>query len=583
MREIFKGVKKYVPRLVVTYVLYVLSTLCAVALPTLMTGVVDNGINAGNMQYVYKACAAMAAVTVLDVGLIVFSYKLGNDAIIGFNHDLRVRIFGKVLRMSAKEVKKYGVGGLLTRSLDDADRICDVVGTVLSMMASIPITLIAGTVLAFRKSPLLAGILLAFTPIVALVVFLCGRNTHKHWRIADEEIDKQNTLISARLSGIRVVRAFNQEETEQGKIERATRRMSKSIVRGNMRAELIAPISMFVLNVATVLIIVVGAQQITKPNTLLTAGGVLAVIEYVGMITTGILDVSYFLSEIPRFRTKCGRVKELLTAKDENEGFASGKSLQADGSIRFENVGFSYTGDGLVLSGVTAQIKAGETVAFIGGTGAGKSTLVRLLCGLDTPTEGKIFFGDEDISLYPPVEIRKNISCVRQRDVVFSGRLRSSVDAAGTHIDDEVLSALADGQLQSFLEEKEEGLKYALGERGRNLSGGQKQRVCISRSLLKDAPIYIFDDSFSALDFLTESRLRAALKKRLAGKTQLIVTQRVSTARSCDKILVFDGGKLVAVGTHEHLVESCALYREIHLSQSGVGIKEAEVEHEREE
>ncbi|MBQ7913318.1 MAG: ABC transporter ATP-binding protein [Clostridia bacterium] len=586
MREIFKGIKKYIPRLIAAYILEVLSTLCAVALPTLMTGVVDNGINAGDMQYVYKACAIMAAVTVLDVALIVFSYKLGNEAIIAFNHDLRVRIFGKVLKMPAKEVKKYGVGGLLTRSLDDADRICDVAGTVLSVMASIPITLIAGTVLAFRKSPLLAGILLAFTPIVVLVVFLCGRNTHKHWHIADEEIDRQNTLIRARLSGIRVVRAFNQEPTEQAKIERATRRMSKSIVRGNMRSELVAPISMFVLNVATVLIVAVGAQQMTKPNTLLTAGGVLAVIEYVGMITTGILNVSYFLSEIPRFRTNCRRVKELLTAKDENEGFVRGEELKADGSIRFENVGFSYTGDGLALSGVTAEIGAGETAAFIGGTGSGKSTLVRLLCGLDTPTEGKIFFGDKDISAYPPVEIRKNISCVRQRDAVFSGTLKNSVDGAGAHTEDEVRSVLADGQMQGFLEEKEEGLEYALGERGSNLSGGQKQRVCISRALLKDAPIYIFDDSFSALDFLTESRLRGALKKRLAGKTQLIVTQRVSTARTCDKILVFDGGKLAAVGKHEELVKNCALYREIHLSQSGEGLTEAEeteAEYEREE
>lgn len=585
MREIFKGIKKYAPKLAATYILYVLSTLCTVALPTLMTGVVDNGINAGDMQYVYKACALMAAVTVLDVGLIIFSFKLGNEAILRFNHDLRVRVFDKVLKMPPKKVKKYGVGGLLTRSLDDIDRICDVAGTVLSVLASIPITLIAGTALAFRKSPLLAAVLLAFTPIVVLVVFLCGRNTHKHWHIADEEIDKQNTLIRARLSGIRVVRAFNQEGTEQAKIERATRRMSKSIVRGNMRAELVAPISMFVLNAATVLIVIIGAKQITKPDTLLTAGGVLAVIEYVGMITSGILNVSYFLSEIPRFRTNCGRVKELLTAEDENEGFYGGE-LRADGSIRFENVGFSYTGDGLAIFGITAEINAGETVAFIGGTGSGKSTLVRLICGLDTPTEGKIFFGNKDISAYSPIEIRKNISCVRQRDVVFSGTLKNSVDSAEAHTEAEVRSALTDGQMQSFFEEKEEGLEYPLGERGRNLSGGQKQRVCISRALLKDALIYIFDDSFSALDFLTEARLRAALKKRLAGKTQLIVTQRVSTARSCDKILVFDGGKLAAVGCHDQLIKTCPLYREIHLSQSGEelqGQEATEGENERKE
>ena len=190
------------------------------------------------------------------------------------------------------------------------------------------------------------------------------------------------------------------------------------------------------------------------------------------------------------------------------------------------------------------------------------------MCGLEQPTEGKIYFGEKDICDYSPAQVRKNISCVRQRDVVFSGTLRQSVDTEA-HTDEEVYLALSDGQMQAFLEEHEEGLDYLIGERGSNLSGGQKQRVCISRALLKKAPIYIFDDSFSALDFMTEARLRSRLKKRLAGKTQIIVTQRVSTAKTCDKILVFDSGRLVAVGRHEQLIDACSLYREIYLSQTG--------------
>lgn len=568
MKKIFKGIKKYLLPLFFAFLLNVLSTLCMVALPTLMTKVVDHGINEGNLSYVYTACAWMAVVTVADVFLTVFSIKLENNVSLDFNHDLRTRVFNKVLSISPKKLKSYSTGTLLTRSIDDVDRIVDVAGSLPSLLASIPITLIAGTVLAFRQSPALAGVLLAFTPIVVLVVFLCERNVHKHWVIADEQIDKQNSLIRARLSGIRVVRAFNQEQTEQAKIEKATRTMSKSMVRGNMHSELVAPASMLVLNIATILIIALGAKQIASPNSLLTAGGVLAVIEYVGMITSGILSISYFIAQIPRFRTNCIRISEILSAEDENDGFMQ-EELSADGSIRLENVGFSYTGDGLALSGVSATINAGETVAFIGGTGAGKSTLVRLLCGLEKPTEGKIYFGDKDISEYSPNAIRKCVSCVRQRDAVFSGALKKSLDAKSEHTDEEVLSALWDGQMQSFLQEKTEGLEYAVAERGGNLSGGQKQRVCIARALLKDAPMYVFDDSFSALDFMTESRLRARLKKRLAGKTQIIVTQRVSSAKACDKILVFDKGKLVAVGKHEELLHSCTLYREIHLSQTG--------------
>ena len=568
MKLIFQGAKKYAKPLFFAFILNVLSTLCMVALPTLMTKVVDRGINAGDLPYVYTACALMAIVTVLDVIFTVISNKITNDASLDFNHDLRTRVFDKVLYVSPKQLKNYSTGTLLTRSIDDVDRISEVTGSLPSLLASIPVTLIAGTVLAFRQSPLLAGVLLAFTPLVVLVVILCERNVHKHWVVADEQIDKQNALIRARLSGIRVVRAFNQEHTEQGKIERATRTMSTSIVRGNMRSELVAPASMLVLNIATVLIIALGAKQITSPNTLLTAGGVLAVIEYVGMITSGILSVSYFLAQLPRFRTNCMRISELLSAENENDGYLQ-PQLTADGSIRLENVGFSYTGDGLALSGVSASINAGETVAFIGGTGAGKSTLVRLICGLEKPTEGTIYFGDKDITKYPPNAIRACVSYVRQRDLVFSGALKKSLDAEEKHSEEELLSALSDGQLKSFVDEKEEGLDYPITERGGNLSGGQKQRACIARALLKDAPMYVFDDSFSALDFLTESRLRARLKKRLAGKTQIIVTQRVSTAKTCDKILVFDNGKLVAVGRHEDLLQNCALYKEIHLSQTG--------------
>lgn len=568
MREIFKDMKKYVLPLSVAFVLYVLSTLCSVALPTLMTNVVDKGIAAGDMSYVYKACGLMALVSAADVVLVVVSYKIINDALLRFNHGLRTRVFSKILSMSPKKAKSFGTGALLTRSTEDVDRIGDGAGSIVSMMGSIPVTLIAGTVLAFRKSAALASIMLAFTPIVVLVVFLCSRGVHKGWQETDKLIDKQNALISARLTGIRVVRAFNQEDTEQAKIEKATRTMSRGIVRSNMRMELVTPISTFVLNLATVLILAIGARQITDPNGLLTAGGVLAVIEYVGMITSGILSVSYFLSEIPRLRSNCNRISEILTLPSENDGLETAP-LCADGSIRLENVGFSYTGDGAALSNITATIESGETVAFIGGTGSGKSTLVRLLCALDSPTEGKIYFGDKDISAYAPTEVRKAVSCVRQRDVVFSGTLKGSVDALGNHTDEEVLSAIADGQLGDFVAEKENGLAYAVVERGGNLSGGQKQRVCISRALLKDASIYIFDDSFSALDFMTESKLRARLKKRLKGKTQIIVTQRVSTAKSCDKILVFDAGKLLAVGNHDDLAENCPLYREIYLSQTG--------------
>lgn len=578
MKEIYKGTKRLIFPILVCFVLNVLCTLCSVALPTLMTNVIEMGINKGDMQYVYKACVLMGIVSVVNAGVSILVYKISCYVSNKYMHDLRVRVFNKAVALSAKQAKEIGSASLVTRTLEDVGTISDVSWMIVNVFSSIPITLIIGTILAFRQSVLLAAIMLAFTPVIVFVVYFCQRNTHKYWEIADKDIDTQNDLLRSRLTGIRVVRAFNQEDTEQKKLEAATRHMSKSIVKGNMRAQLIAPISTFVLNLAILLIVVVSAQQIIKPSSAVTAAGVFAVTEYVGMILSGILSIGYMLAQLPQFKNKCKRVEEILVTEDENAGYIGGE-LCSDGHIRLENVGFAYAGDGLAISGITAEIAAGETVAFIGGTGSGKSMLVRLLCGLDRPTEGKIWFGDADLSCYAPSEIRKNVSCVRQRDIVFSGTLRSSADTLGTHTDEEVLAALRDGQMGSFVDEHAEGLDYPIEERGGNLSGGQKQRLCIARALLKDAPIYIFDDSFSALDFMTESKLRGRLKERLDGKTQIVITQRVSSAKHCDRIFVFDGGELIAQGTHDELINSCRIYREIYRSQTG---EQMEEQHENE-
>lgn len=569
MRLILKKLKKYALPLTISFVLLVLSTLCSVALPTLMTNVVDKGVGGGNFAYVVKTCAWMAVVTAVDAVLIVVAYKISNHAILAFDCDLRKEIFEKVCKTSLSNVTEKGESTLLTRSIDDADRIGDTLGAIISALSAIPFTLALGTVLAFKKDAMLAGILLLFTPVVVAIVFFASKKLHIFWKRTDECFDKQGGLLRSRLSGIRIIRAFNKEKTEHEKIVESTRFMSKNIIRGNVRSELIAPLSTFVLNVAIVLILYVGSRRITLPNSALTAGGILAVIEYVGMITSGILAISYSISDIPRMRVNCQRVAEILKTPNEEDGKTKDE-LFFTGNVRLDDVSYAYVGGGAnALDGVSLEIQKGQTVAFIGGTGAGKSTLIRLLCGLDEPTEGKIFFDGEDISLFKRKQIRKNVACVLQKDTVFSGKVREIVGAGERYSDEEILSALKDAQIAEFFMEKTEGIDYEITERGGNLSGGQKQRLTIARAIIKDAPLYIFDDSFSALDFMTESKLRQRLKERLKGKTQIIVTQRISSAKQCDQIFLFDGGKLSASGTHEKLMEYSATYREIYLSQTG--------------
>ncbi len=568
MKDIWKRLKKYRLPLVSAFVMLVLSTVCSVTLPTLMTNIVDYGINAKDIDYVYRTCAIMAAVTAADVVLVVVAYKIGQEAVAAFCGDLRAEIFAKANAMPMDAFKKMGTGALITRSIEDVDRVGDVLNTLMSALSAIPFTMILGTVLAFRKDPVLALILFAFVPVILAVVVLVSRRLHPLWKLSDEYMDKQNALIRSRLSGIRVVRAFNRESAEQEKIDKATHIMAGNIINANIRAGLISPVCMLVLNLVTVLILYVGAFRITLEGSKLTVGGILAVIEYVGMIMSGIMTVSFSISEIPRARVNCMRLGEVLSAESIPE--ATDTHLPPfKGAVSLKKVGYRYPGsEGSALSGVNMEIAAGEKVALIGGTGSGKSTLVRLLTGLSAPTEGELRFDGKPVSEISEQRIRDNVSCVLQKDTIFSGTIGENVAAGRQVSDEEINAAIEDARLAEFVEEQKEKLAYPVTQRGGNLSGGQKQRLAIARAILKPAAIYIFDDSFSALDFMTESKLRARLAERLKGKTQIIVTQRVTTAMNCDKIYVFDAGTINASGTHSQLMESCGIYREIYLSQT---------------
>lgn len=568
MKDIWKRLKKYRVPLVSAFVMLVLSTVCSVTLPTLMTNIVDYGINAKDIDYVYRTCAIMAAVTAADVVLVVVAYKIGQEAVAAFCGDLRAEIFAKANAMPMDAFKKMGTGALITRSIEDVDRVGDVLNTLMSALSAIPFTMILGTVLAFRKDPVLALILFAFVPVILAVVVLVSRRLHPLWKLSDEYMDKQNALIRSRLSGIRVVRAFNRESAEQEKIDKATHIMAGNIINANIRAGLISPVCMLVLNLVTVLILYVGAFRITLEGSKLTVGGILAVIEYVGMIMSGIMTISFSISEIPRARVNCMRLGEVLSAESIPE--ATDTHLPPfKGAVSLKKVGYRYPGsEGSALSGVDMEIAAGEKVALIGGTGSGKSTLVRLLTGLSAPTEGELRFDGKPVSEISEQRIRDNVSCVLQKDTIFSGTIGENVAAGRQVSDEEINAAIEDARLAEFVDEQKEKLAYPVTQRGGNLSGGQKQRLAIARAILKPAAIYIFDDSFSALDFMTESKLRARLAERLKGKTQIIVTQRVTTAMNCDKIYVFDAGTINASGTHSQLMESCGIYREIYLSQT---------------
>ena len=382
-------------------------------------------------------------------------------------------------------------------------------------------------------------------------------------------MDKQNDIVRERLHGIRVIRAFNSEEREHRRIEVATQVMAENIIRANVSMGVISPLTLALMNMAVVLIVYLGGFRMERGLSSASGGDIFAVIQYITLIMNGVVMAAFSIVMYPHAKVAAKRIGEVLEVESPAE--PEEEELHFSGDICLENLSFGYEGAAEnAVSNISLHIKPGQQAAIIGGTGSGKSTLVQLLMGFRRPSAGHIYFDGRDSTSISPKTIRANISCVLQKAAIYSGSIRKNIAMGKPDATDEELLAAAEiAQMGDYLSSLPEGLDHELTQAGKNLSGGQKQRVCIARAVLKNAPIYIFDDSFSALDFLTEARLRRALSARTAGKTRIVITQRVSSAMSCDCIFVMDKGCLVDAGSHQELLERCKIYQEIYVSQTG--------------
>ena len=345
--------------------------------------------------------------------------------------------------------------------------------------------------------------------------------------------------------------------------------MAEHIIEANVKMGLASPLAIALMNLVAVAIVFFGGSRMQSGVSSASGGDIFAMVQYVALVMNGIVMAAFALVMYPHAKVAAGRIGEVMAAKMVDD--APGEDITFAGDIRMEDVTFCYEGaDAAAVSHVTLHIAPGEKAAIIGGTGSGKSTLVQLLMAFRQPTEGKIYYDGRDAATLNRRTIRQNISCVLQRAGIYSGTIRENIamgrpDAA----EEEIWQAAAVAQMTDYIKAQPKGLDHVLVQAGKNLSGGQKQRVSIARAVLKNAPIYLFDDSFSALDFMTEANLRRALAEKAAGKTQIVVTQRVTSAMNSDKIFVMDGGRLVDAGTHRELLERCGVYREIYLSQTG--------------
>ena len=572
MKTILHYLKPYRKPLILTGVLCILFTLGGAFLPYLMSRIVDDGIATGDLGVILKLGALMLGLAILSMLCAIWTSAINARISAGFSYDLTRGIFRKASGLDFENFSKIGTSGLLTRSTHDVSTLSGASSMMVNVVVVVPILMVGGVAFALLSDRVLALILLLSTPLAFLILFPIVRHLDKLWKLSDEYIDEQNRLMRERLSGIRVIRAFDKEAHEHGRIAHATEEMAKYIIRANVRAGYVNPLCMLVLNFATVVMLWVGANRLQDPVLLekgLTAGGVIATVQYVALILNGVMMLSWTFVFLPHLKVCINRVTEVLHLPDEPELEGGGEVVGGD--LVLKNVGFSYPGSELkTLSGIDLTVHAGETVAIIGGTGSGKSTILKLLLDFYPPTEGEISLGGKPYAGIGRATVRGSISAALQKGMVFEGTLLDNVRMGNPDASEEAVRNVLDiAQMTDFVESHKEGLDYRLAQAGANISGGQKQRISIARTILKPASVYVFDDSFSALDYLTESKLRKALNRYLAGKSQIIITQRAATAMRCDTIYVLEQGSVVGSGTHEALMQSCTVYREIVRSQLG--------------
>ncbi|MBO4418392.1 MAG: ABC transporter ATP-binding protein [Oscillospiraceae bacterium] len=576
MKKLLSYLKPYKGKIALATLLMAISAVCNLLLPTLMSNVLDKGVygaaESDTFPYILKTAGWMLGISLLSLASVAGGYWVVYHVISGYTWSLRSALFRKVHTMTLSEVGRIGASNLVTRSTHDVGTLNWVISMLCGSIIIIPLMFLGGVFLCMRKDVRLSLVILCAVPLLIGAVMLMSKKIAHLWEVSDEYCDKQNDLVRERLRGVRVIRAFDRERYAHERVTDATRVMANNIIRANVRMAIIDPMAAFALNAAALLVVYLGGLRMERGSGL-TPGDVFAIIQYINIILGAIVSVSFAIVMLPHAKVAAKRLSQVTESTGlEDDRPAEGRVFS--GAIDLDHVSFTYPGSSLpALTDVDLHIRPGEWVSVIGGTGSGKTTLAELLLAFRKTTEGALRFDGTEVSEFAPKDVRANISCSLQKSMLYAGTVAENLRMGKPDATEEELwAALELAQVADFIREQPQGLSFKLEPAATNVSGGQKQRLAIARAILKEAPIYIFDDSFSALDFLTEAKVRKALNEKLAGKTRIVITQRVVSAMHCDRIFVLADGALVGAGTHAELLESCSIYREIFLSQTGGGV-----------
>ena len=564
--------QRYLPpyrnALIAVVVLQFFGTLAALYLPTLNADIIDNGVAKADTQYILQIGAIMLAITFVQVACTIGAVWFGARSSMGFGRDTRAAIFHQVGAFSAREVTHFGAPSLITRTTNDVQQVQMLVLLTCTMMVSAPIMCVGGIIMALRQDVGLAWLIALSVTVLVVAIALIVTRMVPLFRVMQKRLDNVNRVLREQITGIRVVRAFVREPVERERFDVANADLTDVAIRVGRLMALMFPVVMFVLNASSVAVIWFGGHRIDAGE--MQIGSLTAFLSYLVQILMSIMMATFMLVLIPRAAVSAERITEVLdtdsTVVPTDSPIAT---VVSRGTVEMIGATFQYPGaDEPVLCDVSFLARAGQTTAIIGSTGSGKTTLLSLVPRLFDATGGTVLVDGVDVRDLAPDVLHARIGLVPQKAYLFSGTIASNLRYGREDATDEELwEALRIAQADDFVAALAEGLESPVAQGGTNFSGGQRQRLAIARAVVRKPEIYLFDDSFSALDLATDARLRAALKPTTRESTVIVVAQRVSSIVDADQILVLDHGELVGKGTHDELLESCPTYVEIVQSQ----------------
>ncbi|GGK80645.1 ABC transporter ATP-binding protein [Mangrovihabitans endophyticus] len=545
-----------------------LQTLATLYLPTLNADIIDRGVVVGDIGYIIDVGAGMLGITVLQIVAQVIAVYYSARVAMGVGRDTRAAIFTTVQKFSAREVGQFGAPTLITRTTNDVQQVQILTLLTFTMMVSAPIMCFGGIILALRQDVPLSGLLLIIVPVLVAVVSAVVTRMRPLFRSMQERIDRVNQVMREQIAGIRVIRAFVRDERERDRYGLANEELADVALRAGRLMALMFPTVMLVINLSSVAVLWVGGHRIDSGS--MQVGALVAFLSYLMQILMSIMMATFMFIMIPRAEVSAERITEVLETESSVIIPASPiREVTQHGTLDLRRVGFRYPGaDAPVLHDIELTARPGEVTAIIGSTGSGKTTLLNLVPRLFDATDGTVLVDGVDVRELDPDLLSRTVGVVPQRPYLFSGTVASNLRYGNPDAsDDELWQALDVAQARDFVERMDGGLDAPIAQGGTNVSGGQRQRLAIARLLVHAPEVYLFDDSFSALDYATDAALRAALTQHTADATVVIVAQRVSTIRDADRIIVLDDGRVCGTGTHAELMDTNDTYREIVLSQ----------------